>query len=349
MGFNNDIDAELSMILSGRYGSDIRLAIHDAIEKLWNLAKSKEGGGDTPTPPTPPPTPTEEEYLTLIFPLLMSDVSLSDLVSGKIIVPDSDIYTRIRYMPLTSSTPPANWDETYMNYYTWTTYGTYTQVPQSSSPPTYEPNVYFSRASIAPTNLEKYHFTLVRDYQEMSGWSGTASYTRFTGEAWLMIAYASSSYTGGFAIAKDIDTTAQPRSVRNGSYDNGWYAFPEIDGQHFYFSNTQRWRGGDGRYGVYDSTSLAYNWASLPIALPGDPTTLATTAMKDSARAILEAVGAIKGYVIVNDLTAPSDWDTDRGRYYRFDDESGSPTWHDYVSISDQTEYVPGVFYRRLE
>lgn len=39
---SNNIDPELNQIKHGTFGIDIRDAIHDAIEKLWALAESKE-------------------------------------------------------------------------------------------------------------------------------------------------------------------------------------------------------------------------------------------------------------------------------------------------------------------
>lgn len=42
---SNNIDPELDKIKHGTFGIDIRDAIHDAIEKLWLLAESKEPGG----------------------------------------------------------------------------------------------------------------------------------------------------------------------------------------------------------------------------------------------------------------------------------------------------------------
>lgn len=39
---SNNIDPELQTIKNNIYGHDIRMAIHDAIEKLWELAESKE-------------------------------------------------------------------------------------------------------------------------------------------------------------------------------------------------------------------------------------------------------------------------------------------------------------------
>ena len=40
-----DVDFELNTIVSGRYGSDIRMAIHDALQKINNDSSSAGGGG----------------------------------------------------------------------------------------------------------------------------------------------------------------------------------------------------------------------------------------------------------------------------------------------------------------
>lgn len=99
MASNNNIDGELQTLLSGYYGRDIRMAIHDALAKLWKAAK--EGGGDDPGPgPTPPtPPPSDDMFYTCPSLAYVEALDSSAVVRGKIrtVVDDRDTVTRIKY------------------------------------------------------------------------------------------------------------------------------------------------------------------------------------------------------------------------------------------------------------
>lgn len=326
MATNNNIDGELNQILTGYYGSDIRMAIYEALRKLWKLAKEKEGGSPGPTPT---PLPTDQYFMTNLATVISAGDSLTNFEVGEL----SNLPAPNWYVPLTSEDPPEDWDENYTLYYVKTGISTFATLPETQGGIEYEPNRYY----FLDKNYrgDTYLRTLIEEGQVSSTISGRQFYNTCIGDVYVTIA-TTAGYIGPTFLAKE-----QADKVYSGApaYEPGGNTFTPfpylIDGEQWYITTTNYWQPGASDPG------LDFKW--LPFDWPNPSTTT-----KPQLRTILEYLGAISQYELLTDINAPDDWASNYSNYYRYDNDSTSETYQDYIQLESGVPYTSETYFRKV-
>lgn len=284
MATNNNIDEYLRQIREGRYGYDIRKAIHDALQKLWTLAESKEdsGGGDTPTPIS------DSQFMHGT--LALNFAKAGDIFGGALFVNSTpDTVTRTQYFPLLPSSPPMWWDTEYTQYYYRTGDGTFAHIPEQDPYPEYISSKYFDcDTNVAPTDVKyssnpeyvsssknKYRYWLVSSNQETtSGYGGNTAVTMFYDpdtKVFLMRVYTG-QYTGPYMLVKskrifeENGSVKYFRTVMNETTPSDWesnyanyYSYDSETGIYFARTSPDDHPYVRGQYYTADGTVALYS------------------------------------------------------------------------------------------
>lgn len=332
---NNDITNELRTILQGYTGQDIRMAIHDALSKLWSYAESKNGGGDTPTP-----VPASESRF-LHGNMALHYENKSTVFGGKLLDLSPDSVTRTQYFPLYSLAPPPDWDTEYTTYYQRTGDGTFGLIPTQDPVPEYLSNKYYDvDTSVLSTDIDysaepigdfgnknKFRFHLVCPGQETSGGYGYLATTVFfdlDAPVFLMRVYYNGN--GGFTGPYMLTCSDKIMTFFNRGTEASLAALEAKTRDSLTFGD-EYYATAEGSYYVYtgwDGTEDKPIWSELSSVI---------------------ANGTIVWFKAVMEETTPTHWAPMYGAYFKYD-----PVNHSFKRRTDASDtYVRGQYYTMTE